>query len=158
MEPSKFPAIQVKVTKEVADDGIPAEDSDPNADDHVFKETDVDEAMLRVQNNLKFDSSKSEGVATSDTSAERSEIGIESSLAQSKLSESAGESAELPVFERSSQSPERLLDSSTDSVPPSESSMESSQTYTSSLESSSMSPPLEESISSEKVGVYKISI
>lgn len=55
--------------------------------------------------------------------------------------------------DRSSQSPERLLDSSTDSVPPSESSMESSQTYTSSLESSSQSPPLDESsLSSEKVG------
>lgn len=55
--------------------------------------------------------------------------------------------------DRSSQSPERLLDSSTDSVPPSESSVESSQTYTSSLESSSQSPPLDESsLSSEKVG------
>lgn len=54
--------------------------------------------------------------------------------------------------ERTSQSPERMLDSSTDSVPPSESSMESSQTCTSSLESSSHSPPLEESsLSSERV-------
>ena len=56
------------------------------------------------------------------------------------------------IYERTNQSPERLLDSSTDSVPPSESSMESSQTCTSSLESSSHSPPLEESsLSSERV-------
>ncbi|WAR08235.1 CNKR3-like protein [Mya arenaria] len=58
---------------------------------------------------------------------------------------------DITNLERSNQSPERLLDSSTDSVPPSESSMESSQTYTSSLESSSHSPPLEESIHSEKL-------
>lgn len=70
------------------------------------------------------------------------------------VSESSVEttSAEGASFhERVNQSPERLLDSSTDSVPPSESSMESSQTCTSSLESSSHSPPLEEtSVSSEK--------
>lgn len=59
------------------------------------------------------------------------------------------------LYERTSQSPERLLDSSTDSVPPSESSMESSQTCTSSLESSSHSPPLEESsLSSERVSYF----
>ena len=51
------------------------------------------------------------------------------------------------------QSPEHALDSSTDSVPPSlESSIESSQTCTSSLESSSLSPPLDDSASSEKEG------
>lgn len=51
------------------------------------------------------------------------------------------------------QSPEHTLDSSTDSVPPSlESSIESSQTCTSSLESSSLSPPLDDSASSEKEG------
>ena len=51
------------------------------------------------------------------------------------------------------QSPEHALDSSTESVPPSlESSIESSQTCTSSLESSSLSPPLDDSASSEKEG------
>ncbi|KAL4233445.1 Connector enhancer of kinase suppressor of ras [Mactra antiquata] len=75
----------------------------------------------------------------------------------SEIVNESGENNENDIFEpaarpdRVSQSPERLLDSSTDSVPPSESSMESSLTCTSSLESSSMSPPLEESsLSSER--------
>lgn len=71
--------------------------------------------------------------------------------------EDSGTSESVCSHERVSQSPERLLDSSTDSVPPSESSMESSQTCTSSLESSSLSPPLEESsLSSEKVGLFHL--
>ncbi|KAK3609147.1 hypothetical protein CHS0354_032674 [Potamilus streckersoni] len=57
-------------------------------------------------------------------------------------------------YQKHSLSPEHIHDSSTDSVPPSlESSIESSQTCTSSLESSSHSPSLDElSQSSEKEG------
>lgn len=113
------------------------------------KDLELEEVVSKLSLKSDDDNTGSEkndeSVKDSEDSSRTTEVEVESKESDKEQSS----------VERISQSPERLLDSSTDSVPPSESSLESSQTYTSSLESSSHSPPLDESsLSSEKVTFY----
>ncbi|XP_052808518.1 uncharacterized protein LOC128237217 isoform X2 [Mya arenaria] len=154
VEPRNIPEIQVRLTKDAKDESFTHVNEDKNgglkSDEgcvieslvHKLEETkitDDNELVSRKLNEMADVESKSH--ETINKEKDTQENGKESEKETDK---------DITNLERSNQSPERLLDSSTDSVPPSESSMESSQTYTSSLESSSHSPPLEESIHSEK--------
>ncbi|XP_053396254.1 CNK3/IPCEF1 fusion protein-like isoform X1 [Mercenaria mercenaria] len=122
--------------------------------DTTEKMEDKVESKVEVQDTVKSDSVedtvKTESVKIHETSVSE-EVKANVKEATAAVEAVVDDVTSDSIYERTSQSPERLLDSSTDSVPPSESSMESSQTCTSSLESSSHSPPLEESsLSSER--------
>lgn len=147
------PSLEFSVRKPTPKIIEPKENQDQK--DVKSKEAEIEEVASRLAESSIENNENNTNVSETKDKSEMPE--------EQQVEKVAADSVFRPETERASQSPERLLDSSTDSVPPSESSMESSQTYTSSLESSSHSPPLDESsVSSEKVmpemGLFLIQI
>ena len=129
------PSLEFSVKKPTPKIIEPKEIQDPK--EVKSKEAEIEEVANKLSE---------VGVSRTENSRNNTTTDDKPKLTNEPLSENGkSDSVFTPSSERLSQSPERLLDSSTDSVQPSESSMESSQTYTSSLESSSHSPPPDDS-------------